>query len=62
MKGHGPHPLWRHKKTGGIYEEIARGRLEHDETPVVVYRHCLKAEVWVRPEAEFMDGRFEPLG
>lgn len=50
---------WRHVKTGGLYQEIARGRLEADETPVVIYVAESDHRVWVRPVAEFDDGRFE---
>lgn len=55
--------LVRHVKSGNIYRELARGRLEKDQTPVVVYRRYPpdSTEVWVRPVAEFDDGRFVPV-
>lgn len=48
---------WRHRK-GGTYEVIAVGRLEADLSPVVIYQADKDASVWVRPLAEFEDGRF----
>ena len=49
-------PTHRHRK-GGLYQELMRGRLEKDLTPVVIYR-AEDGSVWVRSEAEFDDGRF----
>lgn len=51
---------WVHIKTGGSYTLIARGMLESNREPVVIYRGK-DDRVWVRPEAEFMDGRFERI-
>ena len=51
-------PTHRHVKTGGLYRELHRGFLEKDLTPVVIYQSS-DGRVWVRPEAEFDDGRFE---
>lgn len=50
---------WRHRKTGGLYEELHRALVERDLTPVVVYRGE-DGQVWVRPAKQFDDGRFEP--
>ena len=52
---------YRHKKSGGIYRLVARGFLEMDLTPVTVYVSAHDGTVWVRPTAEFDDGRFEPV-
>ena len=52
--------IYRHRK-GGLYRIIARGRLESDLTPVVIYQALAGSEYWVRPTAEFEDGRFEAL-
>jgi hypothetical protein len=68
---------WRHKKRGSTYTEVGRGRMQcewlmdYDNTegggtradlaPVVVYRADVDGSLWVRPEDEFMDGRFEPV-
>lgn len=54
-------PTHRHKKTGGLYRIIAKGRLEIDLTPVVIYQALATHEYWVRPTAEFDDGRFDKL-
>lgn len=52
--------LWQHKKTGGMYEVICNANLESDpDTLMVVYRSVRTGERWVRPAAEFNDGRFE---
>lgn len=53
-------PRWQHVKTGGIYTELHRACLEADLTEVVVYQSAHTGEIWVRPLAEFMDGRFVP--
>ncbi len=56
---------WRHKKRGSIYIEIGRAKLQASDTggmsdnqPMVVYRGE-DGQLWVRPEDEFNDGRFE---
>jgi hypothetical protein len=58
---------WRHKKRGTTYEEIGRAKLQASDTggmgdhhPMVVYRGE-DGQLWVRPEDEFEDGRFERL-
>lgn len=53
--------LYRHIKSGGRYRLIARGHLEADLTPVTIYAAETDGTVWVRPTAEFDDGRFEPI-
>lgn len=59
--------VWRHKKRGTEYTEIGRGIFQiaaetsiADEEPVVIYRGD-DNRLWVRPVAEFEDGRFEEL-
>ena len=58
---------WRHKKRRTIYEEIGRAKLQasdvggfSDHQLMVVYRGE-DGQLWVRPEDEFEDGRFERL-
>lgn len=53
-------PTHRHKK-GRLYRLIARGRVEATLEPCAIYEGVGTGLVWVRPEAEFEDGRFTPL-
>ena len=39
---------------------LSHGILEKDRSDVVIYDDA-KGQVWVRPVAEFYDGRFEAL-
>jgi len=52
---------WRathlHVKSGRLYRVITRGEIEADLTACVVYDDAA-GRVWVRPAAEFDDGRF----
>lgn len=52
-------PTHRHRK-GGLYRVITRAQLEADLAPAVVYEGQ-DGRVWVRPAAEFDDGRFVPI-
>ena len=54
------HPTHRHRK-GGLYRLIARARIEATLEPCAVYVSVTDDLAWVRPEAEFQDGRFTPL-
>lgn len=47
---------WRHRK-GGLYLIVGVAKVEADLSPVVVYRSAT-GDLWTRPLAEFMDGRF----
>lgn len=60
---------YRHVKTGRVYIVVALGRNELTLEEVVVYaavdrwteyRYSLQ-DVWVRPRAEFEDGRFDEV-
>ena len=55
-----PPDIWKHTKTGGLYQVLAYGYEEKDLTRVVIYRKVSIEDltVWVRPAAEFHDGRF----
>lgn len=55
-----PSPTHRHRK-GGLYRLIARARIEATLEPCAVYVSVTDDLVWVRPEAEFGDGRFTRL-
>lgn len=65
---------YRHKKRGGLYEIVGRAAMQIGETTIVlpiaqelermtfiVYRHVATDTLWVRPEREFFDGRFEEV-
>lgn len=54
---------YRHKKTGGTYQLLMTATIEATMTPAVVYAARVDGTVhrWVRPLAEFCDGRFEPV-
>jgi hypothetical protein len=55
---------WRHLARGTFYTELGRGQLqmvgEADYTRVVIYRGA-DGQLWVRPEYDFDDGRFEEV-
>lgn len=58
--------MWKHKKRGTTYDILAHGILQmsdkqYDMMEVVVYECLETGQVWVRPETEFYDGRFEHL-
>jgi len=58
--------LWMHRNTGGEYIEIARGCMQAadndlDDKRVVIYRSIRTGFWFVRPVAEFEDGRFVEL-
>ena len=54
-------PTHRHRK-GGLYRELARGKLEWCLVECVIYQgQGRDGQIWVRPAIEFDDGRFTPL-
>jgi hypothetical protein len=60
--------LWRHKKRGSEYLEIGRATLQNsgkrplsDDAVMIVYQSA-EGRLFVRAEAEFLDGRFERVG
>ena len=50
--------LWRHKKSGGLYVVKEKCRIEATAEPGLLYKSEKTGELWVRPETEFLDGRF----
>ena len=57
-----PASVWRHVKTGHDYIVIDCAVIESTMTDAVLYRRYTdflsEPRIWVRPLAEFMDGRF----
>ncbi len=54
--------LYRHVKSGRVYAVIVENAvIETDMTPCVVYQGIDEDRTWVRPHAEFHDGRFKKL-
>lgn len=51
--------LWIHRKSGGHYSIVIVGAMESTLRPMVVYRSLSTDSIWIRPAAEFFDGRFE---
>ena len=60
MKGQGIYPGMevRHVKSGRDYTVVCEATIEATMTKAVVHRSALEHGVWVRPLAEFCDGRF----
>jgi len=63
--------LYRHKKTGGVYEIISRIAKLQCSTALdfekefsgdwTVYKDIETGQIYIRPTEVFMDGRFEQL-
>lgn len=58
MSDKGVKVLYKHVKTGGVYELLYRGYYTETMEPVVIYKSMQTGDVWVRPSAMFDDGRF----
>lgn len=59
-----PWPTYRHVKRGGTYTVMGLVTMQVDGSPLdmtkaVVYESQADGSMWVRPLAEFEDGRFE---
>ena len=51
--------IYRHATTGGLYVVLHwDARIEGTMDEAVVYMNLANGIVWVRPRAEFSDGRF----
>lgn len=51
--------LWTHSK-GGEYRILGFGVIEQGAIPAVIYQSIKDGSVWIRPCANFFDGRFKP--
>ena len=62
-----PNEVWatyRHKKRGTTYTVMGLATMQIDGSPLdmekaVIYQSNFDGSMWVRPLAEFEDGRFE---
>jgi len=58
-------PVWRHKKRGTLYREVATATLQagaavYEGAQLVIYQGE-DGQYWARPIDEFLDGRFEGI-
>lgn len=57
--------IWKHKKRGTAYVEIARAEVQASgpikEGDVLVVYRGEDGKTWCRPVSEFEDGRFEKV-
>lgn len=49
---------YRHVATGGEYRIIMGAWLEKTEEAMIIYLSLETGKCWIRPKAEFFDGRF----
>lgn len=65
-------PTHRHRKSGGFYRLLGVGKMQAEQwfdeieltvdmAEVAIYQSLEDQSMWVRPLAEFNDGRFEDL-
>ncbi|MGI4860491.1 MAG: DUF1653 domain-containing protein [Janthinobacterium lividum] len=50
--------VFKHQRTGRLYAFVLKAKLEASGEEVVVYRSLKSGRTWVRPSAEFFDGRY----
>ena len=53
--------IWRHLKTGHLYQVVCEATIETTMTPAIIYGSPDQKRIWVRPKDEFYDGRFVKL-
>lgn len=54
--------IWQHVKTGGLYRlETDVALIEETLGQAAIYRSLFDGQIWIRPVAEFFDGRFRNL-
>lgn len=61
---HSSKEVWCHVASGGLYEILHSANIEKEGeqgAKQVVYRSMQSGAVWIRPAAEFYDGRFAPV-
>lgn len=56
-----PGEIVRHRRRGTVYTVVSAGLDSDTRKQVVIYRSVSEQQVWVRPVAEFVDGRFEKV-
>ena len=49
----------KHKKTGGLYKVVLLANIEANLEAAYVYESLQTHDLWIRPQAEMEDGRFE---
>jgi len=50
--------IYKHRK-GNLYRVLNIGYNSETEEPMVIYESLKDSRIWIRPEKEFQDGRFQ---
>lgn len=50
--------IYKHRK-GNLYRVLNIGYNSETEEPMVIYESLKDSKIWIRPEKEFQDGRFQ---
>ncbi len=53
--------IYRHNKTKEVYQILHECKIEESNTLAVAYMNLVDEVIWVRPKAEFFDGRFSKI-